>query len=166
MEAWLACLPRMREPLIEQRLTAYRIVDVAENFAHGFFERMRAAGVEGARPAGIGIDIDREFRAELGGMLFHPLGGTNKAELLAIPERDLHGALRMPAFFRHLAESAGGFEQRRGAGERIVRAANPRVMVIAGEKPLIGKFRAGNGRNYVIEWVRLIIHRHFHTNRR
>src|SRR5580704_14895643 len=57
----------------------------------------------------------------------------------------------MPALLEQLPEPARLFQLRARPGHRIAGAINPGIMVIAANHPLIGKSRAGNRRDHVVE---------------
>ena len=59
------------------------------------------------------------------------LGGSEQAVLLAVPGAELDGALGTPAGLEQLGEAAPDLQHRLGAGEVVVAAVGPRVVVRA-----------------------------------
>ncbi len=99
---------------------------------------MEPLHVEKAAVVAVGIEIDDGVLLEFVGMLLDPFGRAEKAGLFTIPRAIDDRALGAPALLPQFAESAGFFEQGRLAGERILGAVDPRVVMIAANHPLIG----------------------------
>ena len=138
----LAILLRLAEHgaaarLFEDRLAGARIHHVLRDFAHELLQAMRAAGIEPAFAGAVGVDVDRRLLLQLGVVLLRPLGRSEQSPLFAVPQGQHDRARRAPAGLQQLAESARGFHQRACAADRIVGAADPRIVVIAEDDPLV-----------------------------
>ena len=57
----------------------------------------------------------------------------------------------MPTLLEQLPKAARLFQFRARPGQRIAGAIDPGIMVIAANHPLIGKSRAGNCRDHIVE---------------
>ncbi len=113
------------------------VLDVALDGADHVLERVRASRVEDAAPVAVAVDVDRGVLAQFLGVRLGPLGRAEQARLLAVPRREDDRAPRLPALLQQLAQRARFLEQRDLAGDRIVRAVDPRVVVVAAHDPLV-----------------------------
>ena len=104
-----------------------------------------------AAAVAIGVDVDRRLALQFGGVRLRPLGGAEQARFLAVPRAVDDGALGLPALLEERAERAHLFHQRPGAGDRIFRAVDPGVVMIAADDPLVGELAAGNAHDHVVE---------------
>ena len=136
-----------------------RIGDVAGGLAGEGFERVRAADVDEASGGAVGVDVDGGVLLELVGVEFGPFGGAEQCGLLAIPGAEDESAFRLPAGLGELGDGAGFFHQGDHAGERVRRAEDPGVVMIAADDPLVGAlgaFHAGDdvvgGREIPVEF--------------
>ena len=99
-------------------------------------------------------------------MRLRPLGGAEQAGLLAVPHTVHDGALWLPSLLNELGESARLFHQGDGARDRIVRAVNPRVVVISANHPLIRIRGARDARDHVVERFEVPVERQLQVHLR
>src|SRR5271155_2473186 len=90
-------------------------------------------------------------------MLLGPLGGTDQSFFFAIPTAENHRALRLPTRLQQLAHSVHGFKHRRRAAVRVDRTVYPRVAMIAGDNPFVGKLAAAHPADDIPQSAELII---------
>ena len=84
------------------------------------------------------------------GMMLDPLGRTEQPGLFGVPARENQRALRLPAGLREFADRARFFHHRDHAAHRILRAIDPRIMMIAADDPLVRQLRAAHPRDHVV----------------
>jgi hypothetical protein len=98
----------------------------------------------------IAVDVNGGMLPQLVCVLFHPLGGTEKHGLFAIPGGVDDGAFRLPSLLGKFPKRARLLQQHHLAGNRIVRAVDPRIVMVAAQHPEVGLLRAAHGRDHVV----------------
>ena len=119
-----------------------------------------------AAAVAVGVDVRDGVCAQFVGVLFGPFGRAEQARLFAVPRAIDDGALRLPALLEQFAERARFFEHGDHAGDRIFGAIHPGVVVIAADDPLVGKRRARNFRDHVVDGLDVPVGFHFQVNLR
>ena len=84
-------------------------------------------------------------------MGFHPLDRTQQAGLLSIPRAIDDGALWRPALAMEFAQHARFLQHGGLAGNRIVGAVHPGIVMIAAQHPIAASIRAGQRGDDVVE---------------
>ena len=102
-------------------------------------------------PVAIGVDISDRVLFKIRGMRLRPFGGTEQPRLFAIPEAVNDGPLRLPALLQQFGKPAHLFHFGDRAGKRILRAVDPRVVMIAANHPFVRIFGARNPHDHVIK---------------
>src|SRR5207249_9680903 len=114
-------------------------------------KRTRALSTEITPAVAIGVEVSHCMLTQLWRVCLHPFGRTQQCRLFAVPEAVHDRALWMPALLEQLPEPARLLQLRARPGERIARAIDPGVMVIAANDPLVGKGGAGNRRDHIVQ---------------
>ena len=104
-----------------------------------FFERVRAFDSEITAAVAVRIDVGNAVGAQFVVMLLGPFGRAQEPRLFAVPRAINNGALRLPSGFYKLPKRASFFQNCDLAGNRILRAVDPAVVMIAANHPLIRK---------------------------
>ena len=109
----------------------------ARDIVYKRLKRVRAFRAEIAAAIGIRVQVNDGMLSKLIGVRFYPLRGTEKAGLFAIPRAVIDGALRSPAGLYQFGQGARFLELVHLAGNRIVGAVDPRIVVIAANNPFV-----------------------------
>ena len=88
-------------------------------------------------------------------MRFRPFRRAQQPPLLAVPGGENDGARRPPPGLEQGAERARRFVEGHLAGDRVVRAVHPGVVVVTVDHPLIGVGGPADRRDYVVQRPRL-----------
>ena len=126
------------QPLPDRDLRL-RIVDVARHAVDELLQRVRALHAQIAAAVAVGVDVDGGLLLQLVGVRLGPFGGAQQPRLFAVPHAVDDGALRLPALLQQRRRSARASSiSGAGAGDRILRAVHPGVVMIAADDPLVG----------------------------
>ena len=122
------------------------IVHIARHIADKTFQILRSARVKESPAVGVGIDVRHGVLFEFVHVGLDPFDGTQQAGLFGIPRAINNGALRIPALAMQFAQHASFFQHGGLAGNRIVGAVHPRVVMIAANDPLavVGAAQGGD----------------------
>ena len=102
-----------------------------------FSSECEPAMAEIAAAVAVAVDVDDRVVLQIAGVLFDPFGRAEQPCFFAVPDAIDDRALRLPTLLQQFTESAGFFEQGAGAGDRIVRAVHPGVVMIAAHDPFV-----------------------------
>ena len=144
---------------LQHRHLLFRIGDVARHLRHQLLEGVRAAGIEKAAAVGVGVDVDRDVVAHVIRVRLDPFGRPEEAWLLAVPCGVDERAARTPAALRQLGDRARLFEHCHLAADRVRRAVDPRVVMVAAHDPLIGAVGACHLRDDVVDRLHVPVER-------
>ena len=100
---------------------------------------MRAFDSEITAAVTVRIDVGDAVGAQFVIVLLGPFGRAQEPRLFAVPRAINSGALRLPSGFYQLPNRASFFQNCDLAGNRILRAVDPAVVMIAANHPLIRK---------------------------
>src|ERR1700733_14055263 len=125
---------------------------------------MRSLQEDVASAIGIAVEVHNSFLFQLVDVRLDPLGGTERTRLFAIPDAINDGAAGLPPLLDQFAERAGFFEFGGGAGDWIVGAVDPGVVMVAADDPLIGRGAAGNFGDDVVEGLDVPVGEHLQMN--
>ncbi len=98
----------------------------------------------------VGIDVSDGVLLQLVQMGFYPFDRTQQTRLFAVPRAIDDGTLRSPALAMQLTQHARFFQQRGLAGDGIVGAVDPGVVMIAANDPL-AIVRAVQGGDHIVD---------------
>src|SRR5260370_17137180 len=93
------------------------------------------------------------MRAEFVVVLFGPFRGTKKSRLFAIPRAINNSALWFPAGFHQLTERPRFLQNCDLAGNGILRAVHPAIVMVAANHPLIRKRCTLHFSHHVANWL-------------
>src|SRR5579863_5218707 len=99
---------------------------------------MGAGQIKIAAAVAVGIDVHDRVLVEFVGVSFDPFCRTEETWFFTVPRAIDYGALGLPTLFDQFAERARFFDHGGLAGERIFRAIDPSIVVIAANDPLVG----------------------------
>ena len=114
---------------------------------------------EEAAAVAVGVDVGDRVLPQLLRVRLGPLGRAEQHRLLAVPRAVDDRALRAPALLAQLAERPRLLEQRHEAGDRVLGAVHPRVVVVAAHDPLVRELRAGDARDHVVHGLDVPVER-------
>src|SRR5689334_4793716 len=112
---------------------------------------MRPLHAEVAAIVSVAVEIRYRVLVQLRRMRLDPFRRAEQSRLLPIPRRIDDRALRPPPLLPELAERASFFQFGDETRDRILRAVDPGVVVIAANHPLIGLARAGELGDHIVE---------------
>ena len=124
----------------------------------GAFEKKIAAA------GGVAVEIHDGFLLEFCDVGLDPFSRTEEAGLFAVPDAVNDGAAGLPALLDQLAEGAGFFEFGGGAGDGIVCAIDPGVVMVAANDPLVRLGAAGDLGDDVVEGLGVPVGEHLEVN--
>ena len=145
---------------IPDRQLRLGVLDIAGHPVDELLQRVRAAHLEEAAAVAVGVEVGDRVLAQLGGVRFHPLGRAEQHRLLGVPGRVDDGAPRPPALLEQLAQRAGLLEQGDLAGDRVLGAVHPGVVVVAADDPLLLRRGARDARDDVVDGGLAPVERH------
>ena len=135
---------------LKTRKVLLRILNIVRHRSDDGLQSWVPADEEISTVTAVGIDVGDGVLVQFADVGFDPFDGAQQAGLFAIPCAINDGAFGRPALLVQFAESARFFEFGRHAGDGIVGAVDPRVMMIAANDPLIG-IGAGDRGDDVVE---------------
>ena len=150
-------------PFVEDG-TALGASDLHRDLADELFERGHCRGLK-TSPGNAGVRIDvRDRVSQLFGMFLGPFGGPDQAFLFPIPAAKVHGAAGLPPLRQQGTDTMHSFQHGHCPAAGIDRSEDPRIAVISGHHPLIGKLAAGDLSNHVPYGAFGIIHLQPHVH--
>ena len=132
----------------------FRIFDVAGYGADHGLQVLGSAGAKETAFVAVGVEIEDGVFFQVVDMSLNPFDRAEESGLFTIPSTVDDGALRRPSLLVQFAEHASFFEFRRHAGDGIVGAVHPCVVMVAANHPLAGG-RTRNGGDDVIDGFRV-----------
>src|SRR6185437_9926242 len=133
-----------------QRRTGFRIGNVACDSVDELLEYVRATDAQISASGVVAVQICDCMRAQVRGMRLRPFRGAQYGRFLAVPCSVDDRALWIPSLFLESAECAHLFELCDEARDRIVRAVDPRVVMIRTDHQLIRLRAAGDTTDDVV----------------
>ena len=135
------------------------IGDVPRHVVDEVLERVRSLHRQKAAAVAVGVEVHDGVRLQVGAVRLDPLGRSEQRRFFAVPGGIDHRPLRRPALLAQLAERARLFEQHGRAADRIGRAVDPRVVMVAAHDPLVRERAALHLRDDVVERLRVPVER-------
>src|SRR6185295_10883018 len=123
---------------IPNRSLSAGLLDIPSKLVDESFECVRAADAECSLAGAVRVQIRDSILLEFIGVRFDPLGGTQQSFFFAVPRTHNYRAFWPPALLEQFTKCTRGFHYRYHAARRIIRAVYPRIVMIAGDHPLIG----------------------------
>ena len=149
---------------LPDRHFGFGILNVLHHAIHEILERVRALHTQKSSTVAIRVDIGDGVLFQIRGVRLGPFGRTEQAGFLAVPETIDDGPLRLPALFQQFRKAAHLFHLGDRAGDWILRAIHPGVVMIAANDPFVRILGAGNAHDHVIEALRIPVEFHAHVN--
>src|SRR4029079_15399987 len=115
---------------------SFWVLDIASNSADEGLQVLGPARKEKSSFIAVGIDVCDGVGLQFIQVIFNPLNGSKQSGLFSVPPAVDDGALGSPALTMEFTEHARFLQHRSLAGNRIVGAVYPRVMMIAAQHPL------------------------------
>ena len=120
-----------RAKTLEHGHTPLRIFDIPSNLGDESRKGVRTAGIEEPAAVRVGVDVDDRVLFELGQMLFDPFRRSQEALFFGVPGGEDERAARTPSALGQFTDGPRFFHQRDHAADRIARAVNPGIVMIA-----------------------------------
>ncbi len=120
------------------------VEDVPGHAVREFLQGMRPAHAEEPPAVAVRVHVDRGMGDQVGGVLLAPFRRPEEPRLLAVPGAEEDRPPGLPSLLEELGEGAGLLQERDQAGDGVVGAVDPGVVVVASDDPLVGRARSGD----------------------
>src|ERR1700680_1274781 len=111
---------------------------------------MRPAHAEKSARVSVRIDVEDSFLLQLGGVRLRPFRGTDQGGLFAVPGAVNDRSLRPPARFDKLADGVRFAKYGDHSTDGIVRAVDPRIVMVCPDDPFIRPLASAQPRDDVV----------------
>ncbi len=98
---------------------------------------MTSLNIEKASAVAVGINVQGGVGSQLLGVVFAPFRRPEQPRLFAVPSAKDDRALRLPSLLEKLGERTGFFKKSNLAGDGVLGAVDPGVVVVAANDPLV-----------------------------
>ncbi len=136
---------------LKDRHVSFRVLNIASDSADEGLQVLGPAGKEKSSLVAVGIDVSDGMRFQFIHVSFNPLHRSKQSGLFSIPRAIDDGALGSPALAMQFAQHARFLQHRGLAGDRIVGAVYPGVVMIAAQHPLLAAVRAAQCADDVVD---------------
>src|SRR5262249_3853321 len=134
--------------------------DIMRHFIHQTFQRMRSCRAEPPLPVTVRVQVQHRFLLELVCMSLGPFGGAEQALLFSIPGTNYNRPPGLPPLLAQLAKRVRCFHDGDHPARGIVRAVDPRIVVIAVDDPFVWIIASSDPADHVVKSLQRPVERH------